>query len=252
MKKFALKIQYDGSAFNGWQIQKNARTVQDQIEQALARIIKHRVGIIGSGRTDAGVHALSQYAHFEYNGRMNCDQITRALNSKLPRDINILETSLVNKEFHARYSALGRSYRYVITRTYSPFTRNYKTFLPLYDPDPKKLNDLAHSLIGQHDFTSFARFNPDNVSTLCDIRICSFDQNNNADVIFQIKADHFLHNMVRRLVGTMLTLCREDLDLSFFRKMLDLKDPRQKYIYTAPPQGLYLVEVEYPRHLFIE
>jgi len=245
MKRFVIKISYDGTNFFGWQIQKQGRTVQQEIEKILSEIAKQEVKIIGSGRTDSGVHALGQYAHFDFPVQMNTQQIHSALNMKLPKDIIIKKVFIVEDDFHARYDARKRIYKYYLTRNVSPFNRFHKTFLPKTKLRENVIKSCLPFFMGEHDFTSFSKFNPDVPNHICEIKKFNLEVDGD-DLIFTISATRFLHNMVRRIIGTILNISNSNLDPKIIDELFTAKTPEHKLIETAPAKGLYLFDVKYP------
>lgn len=245
MQKFLLKIAYDGSCYHGWQVQPNGITVQEVIETALSGIAKTKITIIGSGRTDTGVHALSQYAHFYFPVKMSALQVRLALRTKLPDSIRVTATYLIEDELHARFSATNRRYKYIVTRVKNPFNRLYKSFVPYMKLDVPKMREIIPYLLGEHDFASFCKPNPDIPNTVCKLTEFEIIEEGN-DIIFYISGNRFLHNMIRRLVGTLISFSHHNYDNSLINDLLDAKVGNQNIIFTAPPNGLYLYEVEYP------
>ena len=251
MKRFLMRISYDGTFFNGWQSQKNGRTVQQEIEKALSEIAKQPIGIIGSGRTDAGVHALRQYAHFDFPVQMTSKQITSAIRSKLPPDISVTDIFPVTNDFHARYNAIQRKYLYFVTTNLTPFNRFYRTYFPKTFISITKIHKCLPYFRGNHDFTSFSKFNPDIKNNLCEIYHFSCMKKKD-DIIFEISANRFLHNMVRRIVGTIINISRTDTNPEIIPMLFEMKRPQHKLISTSPSQGLFLADVNYPPELFLE
>jgi tRNA pseudouridine38-40 synthase len=244
MKRYKIKLSYDGSKFYGWQVQKQTPTVQQTLESTLSEIAKEKILVIGSGRTDTGVHALCQTAHFDFPIKMTPLQIQRAIASKVAPAIQILEITEVSPEFHARYDAIERSYRYIITFEQTPFNYHLKTYLPKYKIDIKMFQTCIMYFWGEHDFTSFAKPNPEVINHVCNIRrfeIKSIDD----DIVIDITANRFLHNMIRRIVGAMISVSHNNLDPSIISTWIAQKKHEQKNYITAPPNGLYLVEVVY-------
>ncbi|MBF0123404.1 MAG: tRNA pseudouridine(38-40) synthase TruA [Candidatus Omnitrophica bacterium] len=246
MRTFKLTIEYDGTDFNGWQVQTNAkRTVQGEIEAVLSKIFKKRVVLIGSGRTDRGVHARGQVAHFRAVTDMPCDEIQRALNFNLPSDIVILKSEEVGKDFHAQMDAKWKTYSYtILNRPYrSALERRYCCFFP------KKINlslmkKEAKELVGRCDFKTFANVDP---SRTCDaIRtIRRLDiKKKGPYVVLTIEANGFLYKMVRNIVGTLLEVASGRFPPGSIKKMLNSRDRRVAGV-AAPPQGLCLEEVFY-------
>ena len=250
MKRYLLRISYDGTSFSGWQSQKEDRTVQQVIENALSGIAKKSVKITCAGRTDAGVHALRQYAHFDFNQDMTTEQIMFALQAKLPADVSVKKVFTVIEDFNARYDASSRTYKYLITKQRTPFNRYYKSFLPKKHIREKIIRNCLPFFMGKHDFTSFSKYNPDLNNCFCEITQFNFKDAGN-EYIFTISANRFLHNMVRRIVGTLINISHFKLEPEIIRDLTAAKDQNNKLIETVPPQGLYLEEVEYPQNKFI-
>jgi len=250
MRRILLQISYDGTNFSGWQIQPDQRTVQQTIENSLLNIFKENIQITGSGRTDAGVHARNQYAHFDLFSTIPLPGIKKALNSNLPNDIRIINAFNVKIDFHSRYDARSRIYEYIITREFSPFHRFYKSFLPKIKFNPEIITNCLPCFIGNHDFTAFAKHNPDLKNNFCEItefELCE----NEIDLVFEIQANRFLHNMVRRIIGTLLNISHFNLDPQIITELITQKNANHKLIYTAPPQGLYLKDVKYQSDIYL-
>jgi len=244
MKRYLMKIAYDGTDYCGWQIQSNGKTVQETIETVLGKIAKAPCPIVGSGRTDSGVHARGQYAHFDFGIDMSEQRIMLAMNSKLPRDVDILSVKEVNGDFHARYDAEERLYRFHLIKTKTPFNARFQSFIPRAVWDEKKIMECAQYLLGEHDFTSFSKLNPNLKHNRSIINKIDFQQNGE-EAVFEISANRFLHNMVRRIVGTLVNICITDSDPEIISELILQKDPTLKLITTAPPQGLFLENVIY-------
>jgi len=245
MKNFLAKISYDGTEFRGWQIQKEGRTVQQVIEDALSVIAKTDIKITSAGRTDAGVHALGQYANFHFPIPMSTDQIRLALRSNLPSDVSIMHIRQVSDDFSARYDAKSRIYQYVLTKERSPFNRNYKSFIPRVKINTEIIEKCLEHFIGKHDFTSFAKYNPDLNNYFCNISKFVLEETNE-DYKFLIRSNRFLHNMVRRIIGTIINISNTQSEPVIIQQLISAKTPDNKLISTAPPNGLYLLDVEYP------
>lgn len=243
MKKFLVRFSYDGHPFHGWQIQKDVVTLQSVMEEALKKIFKTQTQLTVSGRTDAGVHAVNQYAHFEANTRMNPDNIVAALNATIPDAIYVKGCDEVPAEFHARFSAKKRTYLYKIIKQYSPFERFYSSFFPKTAIDIPILDQLSKILLGAHDFKVFAQDTSHLNSTFCTIEKAEWTKND-THYYFYITGNRFLHNMVRRIVGTLLNICDNQLDDYYLEQLLHEQD-YTKLGTTAPPEGLYLYDVTY-------
>lgn len=245
MQKYLIKIAYDGSCYHGWQIQPNGISVQEVLEASLTKIAKTKISVVGSGRTDTGVHALAQYAHFYFPLNMTTEQIRLAIRTKLPDSIRVTEVHLIKEELHARFTASKRTYRYILTRAKNPFNRLYKSFVPYQKLDVDKMRDAIPYLLGEHDFLSFCRPNPQIPNTVCNLTQFDIIEKDN-DIIFLISANRFLHNMVRRLVGTLVSFSHHHYKPEMMNELIEAQVGNQNIIFTAPPNGLYLAEVEYP------
>ncbi len=244
MKRYLMQIVYDGTDFCGWQIQSNGRTVQETIEKVLSKIAKCKVAIAGSGRTDSGVHAQRQYAHFDFDLAMTPRQIMLALNSKMPADISITDVKEVRSDFHARYDAIARKYHYHIAKEKTPFNRRFCSIIPKAVFSKDKIVETMNYFLGEHDFTSFSKLNPVLKHNRCRIKSFTYEEKDDV-VIFEIEANRFLHNMVRRIVGTVMNICITDSDPQIVRTLIANENPGHKLIMTAPPNGLFLEDVIY-------
>ena len=240
--RFRLLIEYDGSAYSGWQIQNGQLTVQGEIERALKQVYSDNIGISGAGRTDTGVHARGQVAHFDLEYKADTGKLQRSLNGILNTDIRIKDVSLADPNFHARYSAILREYHYCITLQPPAILRNYSWYLT-YDLDLNRMNKAAKSIAGRHDFTSFCRANSDVNNHFCHIKKAEWHKKED-QLILIIQADRFLHGMVRALVGTFVDVGRARLNSTDIKKILDAKD-RSLASQSAPARGLTLENVFY-------
>lgn len=244
MRNIKLVIEYDGTGYNGWQKQKDQKTIQEEIENALEKILKNKVQLIGSGRTDSGVHALGQVANFKTDSNILPNELLMALNAMLSQDIVIVDASYEKENFNSRISAKKKHYRYVINNSKLPSALNkdreyhYKYYL---DVDNMKL--AAKDLIGKHDFRAFMAAGSKAVDTkreLYNIQINTL----NGRIIIDVIGNGFLYNMVRIIVGTLLDIGSGRLDICTIKNML-LTGDRNLGGKTVPPQGLYLVNVKY-------
>ncbi|MBT3168578.1 MAG: tRNA pseudouridine(38-40) synthase TruA [Candidatus Cloacimonetes bacterium] len=240
--RYCLQVAYDGTNFSGWQIQKVGRTVQEEIEKAISQIAKTPIKIVGSGRTDAGVHAMRQYAHFDFPIKMTVEQIKFAIQTKLPRDVKTLKVILKNDDFHARFDATLRTYKYFITKNRNPFNRYYSSYFPKMNINKTKINSCLPYFLGEHDFSSFAKFNPDVKNYVCKIEAFTFEEFDD-NFVFTISANRFLHNMVRRIVGTVINITNSTEKVSIIEEFFKIKN--HKLVTTASTQGLYLFDVKY-------
>ncbi|MBF0225260.1 MAG: tRNA pseudouridine(38-40) synthase TruA [Desulfobacterales bacterium] len=244
-KNFKLTIEYDGTNYSGWQRQKNDTTIQGEIEKAVFIITKQAITLIGSGRTDAGVHAIGQTANFICETRLNSNDFIRALNCLLPNDIVIKNCEEVSLSFHARFNVKNKTYLYrLINRPYpSAIGRNYCWSIT------KKINiDLMNKagayILGSHDFKSFEGSGSPRLSTIRNVLQSEFIQHDEELIEYRIKANGFLRYMVRNIVGSLVYIGLDRISTDEFKNILESKD-RKKAPPTAPPQGLYLFNVEY-------
>ncbi|RKD20869.1 tRNA pseudouridine38-40 synthase [Caminicella sporogenes DSM 14501] len=245
MRNIKLVIQYDGSRYRGWQrLGDTDNTIQAKIENVLSRMTGEQVEIIGSGRTDAGVHALNQVANFKTNSTMSTSEIQDYCYRYLPDDIVIKSVEEVDDRFHARYNVKGKKYLYRIlnSKYHDPFIRKYITHVP-EKLDLEAMKTAANYFIGEHDFTSFTTAKSkkkSRVKKVFDVEI--FKDGDIIEILFYGKG--FLHNMVRIMVGTLLEVGYGKMKPEYIKELLEKKD-RSLAGPTAPPQGLFLYEVEY-------
>ncbi len=245
MPRYLLRVMFDGTEFQGWQVQCAGRSVQGDLISAFRQIGIRHPGLTGCGRTDAGVHALALFAHFDYSGSMSPRQLHLALNTKLREDLQVTGVWPVADDFHARYQAMARSYVYLLARVKTPLNRLHTGWLPMRDAGLDSLLSLAEVLKGSQDFSSLSRDNPLVPNHICNLSRLEISEQDGI-VRFDIKADRFLHNMVRRIVGTLANLAHQGQGPDVLRRIVADRDPRQKLVLTAPPQGLYLTGVDYP------
>jgi len=245
MSRYKILLEYDGTGFVGWQRQENGYSVQQAIEEALEKFTGQSVKVFGAGRTDSGVHALGQVAHFTLDREETADTVRKALNFHLkPTAIAVLEAAPVDDDFDARLSATGRHYVYRITNRRSPLTleRGFNWWVPV-PLDADAMDDAAKGLIGKHDFTSFRATNCQATSPVKTLD--SLDVSREGDVIaFDVRARSFLHHQVRNFVGTLKLVgegkwTAADVTAALAQKKRAAAGP------TAPAEGLYLVEVTY-------
>ncbi len=249
MRSLKLTLSYDGTHYAGWQIQTNAESIQALVERALLKITGHPVRVVGSGRTDAGVHALAQVASCRLQTRLTCAELLRALNGNLPFDIRATGVEHAADDFHAIRDAVRKSYRYVIQDgpIHNVFERGYCWFVP-GDLDVDSMQQAASSLQGRHDFASFQSAGSERATTVrdvqqLDVRRREGDEDRFIDV--SISADGFLYNMVRNIVGTLVEVGRGANGPAWVKSVLRAAN-RQAAGPTAPAQGLFLVRVDYP------
>ena len=246
--RVALLIQYDGSNYYGWQVQKDPNTVQGILEQALKTLYGQTIGVVGSGRTDSGVHALGQVAHFDIEASsIPHENICKALNRELADDIRITASQQVSDEFHSRFKAAKREYRYIIRTEHNVLSRNsqWQVRFPL---DIEKLHKCSKLILGTHDFSSFCFAGTETENMICIIEEAQWRENPDGSIQFDIAGNRFLHHMVRMLVGTMVEVARGKWSLDDFLGLLDNPN-RQAHAVTAPARGLALMKVNYPSEL---
>ncbi len=242
MRNIKLLIEYDGTNYCGWQRQENGLTIQAEIENVLSKVLQENVSIIGAGRTDAGVHARGQVANFRTETSLELKEIHSALNGLLPEDIVIHSVEDVHIDFHARYSAKERVYSYCITQRPTALTRLYSWHLN-YNLKLDVMRWAAASIIGVHDFESFCKANSEVDHHRCNVMAAQWECED-ARLKFTIRADRFLHGMVRALVGTMVNVGRGYTRLEEFVKILEKKN-RSEAGQAAPAKGLVLEEIVY-------
>jgi len=244
LNNYKLTIQYDGTDYAGWQIQKNALSVQEEIVKAAKIILGEDINLLGSGRTDSGVHALGQVANFRTEKEIDPIRFYLSLNSVLPDAVSLVKIEKVDESFHARFDAKSRSYIYLISKIKSPFYKRYSVFSPRFDKyDFEKLKKLSKLFLGEHDFTSFSRKESDTENKICNVKSIGW-RNQKHLVIFHIEADRFLHGMVRTIAGTLLYAVKENKDENFINNIFALKD-REAAKEALPSQGLFLFKVRY-------
>jgi tRNA pseudouridine38-40 synthase len=247
-KKVVLLVEYDGSAYKGWQAQKyDVPSVQENIEKALSVIANHKVSVVCAGRTDSGVHASAQVVHFETDVERSERSWTLGVNTHLPSDIAVVAARYVDDEFHARFSALSRRYRYVIYQSAlrpallsKGLTWTYKTL------DVERMKAAATCFLGTHDFSSFRAVGCQANTPTRTILNFSVQQLGQY-VVLDVRANAFLHHMIRNFAGVLMTIGAGEKPVSWAKEVLEAKD-RTKGGITAPPTGLYFVDAEYPEH----
>ncbi len=242
MRNIKLTIEYDGTDFCGWQIQVKDRTVQAEVERSLTMLTNAPVRLTAAGRTDSGVHALGQVANFKTTSTLPLDVIVRGGNSRLPFDVRIVLAEEADENFNARYSAKSRLYRYNIAKRQKAIGRQYSWYY-WNSLNLEKMNACCADILGTKDFQSFCQVKADVDHYLCNVRH-AFWRETEEELVFEIRANRFLHNMVRILVGTMVEI--GDVT-SASAKMADILAARNRAAAgaTAPAHGLFLMEIEY-------
>jgi tRNA pseudouridine38-40 synthase len=251
MRNLKLILSYDGAEFSGWQVQPSAPTVQGTLASAIGRITGEKVLPQGSGRTDAGVHALAQVVTFVTESSVPTENFLKALNDVLPASVRVLEVAEAPANFHARHSAHAKTYRYRIYRgsICPPFLARYVWHYP-YPLDEAAMAHAAGLVVGRHDFTSFAAVDPERgredelASNVREIFSSSWERGDE-ELIYSVGGSGFLHHMVRNLVGTFILVGKGTLQVEEITRILEARN-RSAAGATAPASGLYLVNVEYP------
>ena len=261
--RFFITFTYNGTNYCGWQRQPNGTAVQEELEKALTTILRTPIEVVGAGRTDAGVHALNMVAHFDVaddiiakmNKSVDCRPLTidynrliNNLNSLLPYDIAVKKIETVTDEAHARFDALSRKYEYHIITHKSPFLKEQacRLHFPL---NIELMNEAAKVLFEYEDFTSFSKLHTDVKTNNCTIMEAYWTERGE-ELVFTIKANRFLRNMVRAIVGTLMEVGRERMTIDGFRQVIEAKN-RCSAGHSVPACGLYFIEAEYPENIYI-
>ncbi len=241
-RNIKLLIEYDGTNYHGWQRQDNARSVQQVVEEAIARLTQETVSVVAAGRTDAGVHARGQVANFRTQSRLPLHNIYMGINAYLPRDVVVKRAEEAEPEFHARFSAQKRVYHYYILTERTAIFRHYCwQFFPRFDESV--LGTLADMLTGEHDFGAFSRVEVQSDHKRCRVYEARWFRREDF-LVFRIVANRFLHGMVRTLVGTMMDVARGRFSVQEFQDIFRSRD-RTLAGEAAPAKGLFLEEVVY-------
>ena len=243
--RIALGIEYDGANYYGWQRQKEVNSVQQELEKALSTIANHTVTISCAGRTDSGVHGTGQVVHFDTDSNRQIGAWTLGVNTKLPDDIAVRWVKEVDDTFHARFSATARRYRYIICNSvYRPGILNKGLSHYPFNLDVDLMHQAGQHLVGKHDFTSFRALHCQANSPIRTIEYLHVSRHRNF-IVIDIKANAFLHHMVRNIAGSLIEIGRGKQNVDWPVTLLNYQD-RSKAAATAKPGGLYLVEVDYP------
>jgi len=251
MHRYFIFIAYNGTRYCGWQKQPNGLSIQQCVENVLSTLQRKPVSIVGAGRTDAGVHARQMAAHFELENPIDDLMLTtEKMNRLLPYDIAVERIVRVREDAHARFDALSRTYRYYISDVKDPFTYDWVCRMSLKKLDFERMNEACKLLLEYSDFTSFSKLHTDVKTNICRIEYAKWEREEKMWV-FTIKADRFLRNMVRAIVGTLVEVGRGKCSLSEFRQVIEAKN-RCLAGTSAPAKGLTLFEIIYPDELFIE
>lgn len=249
MSRYLFEISYNGTHYAGWQSQNNATGVQAVVENALSKILREEIKIVGSGRTDTGVHCEQQFFHIDIEKPFETPNLLLRLNSFLPKDIAIQSVRKIKTTASARYDATERTYRYRITRKKNPFLDGlaWHYFKPA---DIQTMNKAAALLVGEHDFECFSKVKTDVNHFLCNIKKASWKEEGD-ELEFMITANRFLRGMVRAIVGTLLDVGSGKTSMKEFQAIVHSRN-RRKAGANVPAHGLYLMKVKYPSSIFID
>ena len=244
MYRYFIELAYNGSGYNGWQIQPNAPSVQEDINKALSLLLKQEINVTGAGRTDTGVHASFFVAHFDSETAiLHTQALIDKLNRFLGKNIAIKDIYAVVPDAHARFSAISRTYKYYINKTKNPFSYPF-AYRPHPLPDIRLMNKACELLLRYEDFTSFSKLHTDVKTNICHL-MEAYWKETDEQLVFTIKADRFLRNMVRAIVGTLLDVGQKRITLEQFQKIIESKD-RCKAGTSVPGNALFLCNIEYP------
>lgn len=246
--RYFLELSYKGTAYSGFQSQSNANSVQAEVEKAFAILQRQQVVMTGSSRTDAGVHALQNFFHFDFEGAIH-PQFVYKMNAILPGDVVVKRLWRVGDEAHSRFDARSREYKYFIYRKKNPFLADRAYYFP-YKLDMEAMQEAAGLLKEYQDFTSFSKRNTQVKTFLCNIMESGWEEEGEC-LVYRVRADRFLRGMVRALTATMLKLGRGKMDLEGFRGVIEAKDCTVAS-FAVPGHGLFLVSVEYPGGVLVE
>ena len=248
MTRYFIEFSYDGSNYHGIQKQPNSSTIQEILETNISKYSGSNINLTLAGRTDAGVHAKQMYAHFDTDIEFDRNIFCKRLNSMLPKDICIESINLVSNNDHARFDAISRSYRYIISQVKNPFNLKFSYYLK-DDLDLNNMNNCCKLLINHDDFKCFSKSNTDVKTYICNISFAKWQKVNN-EYIFNITSDRFLRNMVRSIVGTMIDVGRSKISIEDFEMILLSRD-RGKAGFSVPASGLTLININY-ENIFLE
>lgn len=245
MRNIRIVIEYDGTDYCGWQIQPNGISIQEVLENTIAGITQEPVRLTGSGRTDAGVHALNQVANFMTHSSIPCSNLLKGINSLLPCDISVKEVRDVDENFHARYSAKSKAYLYRINNCSVRSALGYRYAWHISESiDIETMDESSRVLVGTHDFSSFCASDGDSENHIRTVTSIGISGVAGGSIEVHVEANGFLRYMVRNIVGTLVDIGKRKITADEFRQIFEARD-RTKAGITAPPQGLYLKEVKY-------
>ncbi len=244
MKRVKLTVAYDGTNYHGWQIQPNGNTIEEELNRHLSELLKEEIKVTGASRTDAGVHALGNVAVFDTRAKMPAEKISYALNTRLPADIRIQDSSEVAADFHPRFCDTVKTYEYrILNRRFPDPTKRLYSFFYYYPLDVQRMKEGAAYLVGEHDFRAFCTMKPELENTVR--TIYSLDVEKTGDmIVLRVTGSGFLYNMVRIITGTLIRVGGGFYEPEYVRTILESRD-RALAGETARPEGLTLVEIKY-------
>jgi len=245
--KYFLELSYNGANYHGWQRQNNASSVQEEIETALSNLLSEELGIIGCGRTDTGVHAQQYFAHFDFSEIENLEQLKFRLNAYLQESIVISRIHRMDDEAHARFSATERAYQYKIAFTKDPFNHEFQWRI-LNPLNIQKMKEACTHFIGKKDFKAFCKQADEQDSHICDLKMLSITETENG-LLIEVRANRFMRNMVRAIVGTLVDVGRNQLEIEDLIKIIK-SGVRSQAGASAPAKALFLTNIVYPKELF--
>ena len=246
--RFFIKLSYKGTNYHGWQIQPNANTIQQEINKALSSVLNEEIQVMGAGRTDTGVHAKKMFAHFDYNIEFQIEHIIYKLNSLLPSDITVISIFKVREDANCRFDALSRTYQYHIINRKDPFNMN--AYLVKKALDLEVMNQACQYIIGKKDFSSFAKANTQTFTNNCNVMFANWELVDHG-LVFTIKSNRFLRNMVRAIVGTLIDVGFSKISPDSLFSIIESKD-RSSSGTSVPACGLFLMDIEYPKDIILK
>lgn len=249
MNRYFLQLAYKGTNYHGWQIQPNANTVQAEINKGLSVLLKQEVSVMGCGRTDTGVHAKDFYLHFDTDQPIeSTDDLLYKLNRILPFDIVIYQIWEMDENCHTRFDAISRTYQYFISPIKNPFVLNQAYYYP-FDLKVEAMKEACQYLLGEKDFSAFSKSRTQTFTNNCHVMEARWFENEEGLLVFEIKADRFLRNMVRAMVGTLMDVGTGKIKPETVNEII-LQKNRGKAGVSVPADGLFLTEVKYPENYF--
>ena len=246
--RYFLDISYLGTRYHGWQIQKNAISIQEAINEKISTLLKREIKVVGSSRTDTGVHAIQQFCHFDIDKKINIEVISNKLNAFLPTDISLNQIFPVVDDAHSRFDAVSRTYEYRICRSKNPFQYD-RTYLFFKKLDIDLMNEGAELLLREKNFQSFSKVKTDVNNFDCNITYAKWNLKS-SNLNFKITSNRFLRGMVRAIVGTLLEVGEEKISIRQFKNAIKSRN-RNKAGSAVPAKGLYLTHVKYPRKIYL-